>query len=308
MLSRRTFLVGAAAATAWGCTSSGRKSSSSGGSASSGPTTTTTVPRKPGERPDPSKPEGTDMLPQIDHVVVVMMENHSFDNYLGVLGRGDGFTFDGSGHPTNANTGTDGNAVRSFHMANTCQLPGQPSQAWNPTHVQWNDGAMDGFVRSDSGPVAMGYWTGDDLPFYYGLASTFPVCDRWFGSCMAQTFPNRRFLLAGTARGNLRTDLNTVTDFQPPNGTIMESLGRNGIDWRDYYTTLPTTGLFAPVIQANADKLVKIDQFYADAAAGSLPAFCLVEPDYDHASEENSEDISMGEAFVASVVEAVMAS
>ncbi|MEO7555044.1 MAG: alkaline phosphatase family protein, partial [Acidimicrobiales bacterium] len=101
--------------------------------------------------------------------------------------------------------------------------------------------------------------------------------------------------------------LNTVTDFQPPNGTIMESLGRNGIDWRDYYTTLPTTGLFAPVIQANADKLVKIDQFYADAAAGTLPAFCLVEPDYDHASEENSEDISMGEAFVASVVKAVLA-
>ena len=58
---------------------------------------------------------------------------------------------------------------------------------------------MDGFVRSDSGPVAMGYWTKDDLPFYHGLASTFPVCDRWFGSCMGQTFPNRRFLLAGTA-------------------------------------------------------------------------------------------------------------
>jgi len=308
MLTRRTFLLGAAAATAWGCTSSGTKSTSSGGSASSVATTTTTTPRKPGERPDPSKPEGTDLLPQIDHVVVVMMENHSFDNYLGVLGRGDGFTLDSSGHPTNSNTGADGNAVRAFHMANTCQLPKQPSQAWNPTHVQWNDGGMDGFVRSDSGPVAMGYWTGDDLPFYYALASTFPVCDRWFGSCMAQTFPNRRFLLAGTARGNLRTDLNTVTDFQPPNGTIMDSLGRNGIEWRDYYTSLPTTGLFAPVLQANADKVVKIDQFFTDAAAGKLPAFCLVEPDYDKASEENSDDISLGEAFVSSVVKATMAS
>jgi phospholipase C len=165
---------------------------------------------------------------------------------------------------------------------------------------------MDGFVRSDSGPVAMGYWTKDDLPFYASLASTFPVCDRWFGSCMAQTFPNRRFLLAATARGNVDTNISTVTQFQPPNGTIMDLLNRHSIAWRDYYTDLPTTGLFLPVLQANGDKVVRIDQFYTDAAAGTLPAFSLVEPNYDHASEENSDDISTGESFVARVVDSVL--
>jgi phospholipase C len=165
---------------------------------------------------------------------------------------------------------------------------------------------MDGFVRSDSGPVAMGYWTGEDLPFYHGLARTFPVCDRWFGSCMGQTYPNRRFLLAGTARGNIATDRKTVADFQPPNGTIMELLNRHGVPWRDYFSDLPTTGLFPPVLQANGDKVVAIEQFFADAAAGALPSFSLVEPNYDHASEENSDDITTGESFVARVVDAVM--
>ena len=234
------------------------------------------------------------------------MENHSYDNYLGMLGRGDGFARGPDGKPTDACPDAAGMPVRAFHMANTCQLPKQPSQAWNATHAQWNNGKMDGFVRSDSGPVAMGYWTGADIPFYYGLAKTFPVCDRWFGSCMGQTYPNRRFLLAATARGNIDTDNSTLTDFQPPNGTIMELLNKHAITWRDYYTDLPTTALFLPVAQANGDKLVKIDRFFADAAAGTLPAFSLVEPNFDHASEENSDDITTGESFVSEVVDAVM--
>src|SRR4051812_28498340 len=152
------------------------KPGASASSASSAPSSTTTTLRpvlKAGERPDPTKPEGTDLLPQIEHVVVVMMENHSYDNYLGVLGRADGFTIGADGKPTNSCPDASGASVAAFHMANTCQLQRQPSQAWNATHVQWNGGAMDGFVRSDSGPVAMAYWTKDDLPFYHGLASTF---------------------------------------------------------------------------------------------------------------------------------------
>jgi phospholipase C len=166
---------------------------------------------------------------------------------------------------------------------------------------------MTGFVQSDSGPVAMGYWTGDDIPFYYALANTFPVCDRWFGSCLAQTFPNRRYLLAGTSFGSVNNDLNfTISGPQPAGGTIMDQLNKHSIPWRDYYTSIPTVGLFPPVFQANRDKIVDIEQFYVDAAAGNLPAFCLVEPDYERASEENSEDITLGEAFTAKAVNAVM--
>ncbi len=264
-------------------------------------------PRAAGERPDPSKPEGTDTIPQIEHVIVLMMENHSYDNYLGLLGRGDGFTVGPDGKPTNSNPDANGNDVRAFHMANTCQLPKQPSQAWNASHVQLANGTNTGFVRSDSGPVAMGYWTGDDLPFYYGLAKTFPVCDRWFASCLAQTFPNRRFLLAATALGTINNDISIVTNGpQPPNGTIMEALNRHGITWRDYFSSLPSTGLYLPVLTANGDKAVHTEQYFADAAAGTLPAFSLVEPDFDRNSEENSDDISLGEAFAAKVISAAM--
>ena len=235
-----------------------------------------------------------------------MMENHSFDNYLGMLGRGDGFRLDATGRPTNANPDANGKLVSAFHLANTCQLPRVPSQAWNASHEQWNHGRMDGFVRSDSGPVSMGYWNGDDLAFYYDLARAFPLCDRWFGSCLAQTYANRRFFLAGTARGNIRTIADTLTDPPPPNGTIMEALNRHSIPWRNYFTDLPTTALWPYVVGDNADKVLDIKEFFRDAASGKLPAFSLVDPNFDHGSEENSEDITRGEAFVAKVVNAVM--
>jgi len=164
---------------------------------------------------------------------------------------------------------------------------------------------MNGFVRSPSGSAAMGYWDGSDLPFYYGLASTFPVCDRWFASTFGQTYPNRRFLLCGSALGSISTI--SETDLPaPPNGTIFDTLNRNNISWRDYFTTVPSIGLFIPTMEANVDKLARIDQFFTDAAAGRLPSFCLVESHTTNQTEEDPQDISMGEAFVARVVNAVM--
>jgi phospholipase C len=107
--------------------------------------------------------------------------------------------------------------------------------------------------------------------------------------------------------GSINNDLNFVLNGpQPAGGTIMESLNQHGISWRDYYTSLPTVGLFLPVLNANGEKVVKVDQFFTDAAAGNLPAFCLVEPDFDRQSEENSEDVTLGESFVSKVVHAAM--
>src|SRR5215470_16302903 len=197
--------------------------------------------RKPGSLPHPHRPEGTDTLPQIAHIIVLMMENHSFDNYFGVLGRGDGFRLR-DGQPTAANADGAGNPIRAFHMPSTCQLDGHPGQNWNASHESFDHGRNDGFVRA-SGPVAMGYWTGDDIPFYYELARTFTLCDRWFGSCLAQTYPNRRFLLAGTAAGIVSTTIQALTAPAPPNGNLMERLDAHGIAWRDYYSDLPGIGV-----------------------------------------------------------------
>jgi phospholipase C len=76
--------------------------------------------RQSGSRPFPGLPEGTDTMPQIEHVVVLMMENHSFDNVFGMLGRGDGFALRANGLPTASNPYPDGSVQHAFHMPTTC--------------------------------------------------------------------------------------------------------------------------------------------------------------------------------------------
>jgi phospholipase C len=248
------------------------------------------------------------MLPRIEHVLVVMMENHSFDNYLGTLGRGDGFDLDHRGRPRNTNPYEDGKRLRAFHMPSACQLDREPSQAWGASHQSLGRGNNDGFVAA-CGPVAMGYFDEHDIPFYRGLAKTFPICDRWFGSCLGQTYPNRKYLFAGTSSGQVSTDLTQIGKAPPANGTIFERLNAHGIEWRDYATDLPSVALFPPVASANTDKIKKIDDFFADAKTGKLPGFAMVEPSYVVSeSEENPQDVRKGEAFMARVVNAVLES
>jgi phospholipase C len=266
---------------------------------------TKTVVRKPGSLPFPGRAPGTDQIPQIEHIIIVMMENHSFDNYLGMLGRGDGFTL-GAGHkPTNTNPAANGDIVHAFPMPSACQGDHGPTQSWDASHESFNGGRMDGFVRA-SGPVAMGYWTAETIPFYYSLAKTFPLSDRWFSSTLGQTYPNRRFLMAGTAYGDVSTTPPYILAPEPANGTIFEQLNAHQVTWRNYYTDLPTVGLFKSVLNGNPDKLAPIAQYFTDAAAGSLPNVCLVEPNFSHESEEDPQNIQLGEDFSSRVVNAAM--
>ena len=271
-----------------------------------------TTMRQPGSRPYPDLAAGTDTMPQIQHIVMLMMENHSFDNLFGMLGRGDGFTLDCNGLPTASNPYGDGRIQMAFEMPTTCQLSGKPSQEWAASHQQYADGALDGFVQSASGPVAMGYWTGKSLPFTYALASTFPIGDRFFCSLLGQTDPNRRFLIAGTAAG--MTDDSGVSDLSyllPGNGTIFDTLGAYGITWRDYCANFPlgaTAELYPYDDLANLVNKRTLDDFFSDAAAGTLPGFCIVDPNFSTQSQENPQDIVVGEQLLAQVVNAVGAS
>jgi len=266
-----------------------------------------------GERPFPGRPEGTDTLPQIEHILVLMMENHTYDNYLGMLGRGrgeqlrgDGFTLGSDGRPTAANPYPDGKVQHAFRMPTTCQLSGKPSQEWEQAHTQFNNGRNDGFVKSDSGPVAMGYWTGEDLPWAYSLAATFPVADRWFAPVFGQTQPNRRYLLAATSVGMV-DDVLPENLVPAPEGTIFDRLDAHQIPWRNYYSSFPPTSYLFPgnAVEGHAS-VVPIAQFFADAKTGQLPGFAIIDPDFGHSSEENPQNIVHGEVFAASVVQAVM--
>jgi phospholipase C len=282
-----------------------------------------------------------------------MMENHSYDNYLGMLtGRGDGLPLGQDGSPAAVNVLPSGERVPAHHLPSTAQFPGNPTQSWNASHISYDDGSCGGFATSvlETVPgadpaVPMGYWTETDLPFYYGLARTFPLADRWFCSCLGPTFPNRRFLIAGTAHG-LIDDLPWDLADYPEAGTIFDALSSHGISWVNYHNVrlatvllrralggrglialrrLAQVGRWLPGV-ANAVRgnksftadlyplgfarcvrhLRTTQQFFADAAAGSLPAVSIVDPDFGAYSEENPQDISRGESFAAAVVNAVL--
>jgi phospholipase C len=307
---------------------------------------------QPGQRPDPSMPVGADRLPQIKHIVVLMMENHSFDNYLGTLDRGDGLTLGDDGQPDAENPDSSGQPIRAYHLPSTVQHTGVPCQSWRAAHAQFADGKMTGFVTATrtmsaaaDKPVPMGYWTEADLPFYHGLASTFPLADRWFSSCLGPTFPNRRFLLAGTANG-LMDDLPVNILDYPQAGTILDLLTKHGRSWVNYRPDAGdrsqlrrylnyrrrrsqhhlralgrpfqhtrsdvkrdlqfTAGLYPLGMARYMLHIRGIDDFFADAAAGTLPDFCIVDPDYVQYSEENPQDIRKGESFAAEVIHQVM--
>jgi phospholipase C len=303
--------------------------------------------------PDPGQPAGTDRLPRIRHIVVLMMENHSYDNYLGTLaGRGDGLAPGPDGAPEAANPGLDGAPVTVHHARGPVQEHYSPTQSWHASHLQFDGGRCDGFVRSveitqpkGDATEPMTYWTAADLPFYHGLARTFPVADRWFCSCLGPTFPNRRFLIAGTAHG-LIDDLPFCMVDYPPAGTIFDLLDRFGISWVNYHNVTPVKilltrllgkpGLIAlrrlgsvarwlpPVVNAvKGNKSFTADlyplgllsclrhlrtarHFFKDADNGTLPAFSIVDPDFGNFSEENPQDVRKGESFASEVIRRVM--
>jgi phospholipase C len=249
---------------------------------------------------------GTDTFPEIEHVVVLMMENHSFDDHFGMLGRGDGLTLRRNGKPINYNPGPDNDYILSYPLPNTVGPTGSNiSQSWDKSHLCWAGGTNQGFAQN-CGPASMGYFTKEQLPFYYSLASQFPIGDRYFCSVMAQTYPNRRFLIAGTALGDVSTDTSGISQTNAPNGTIFDRFNAYGITWRDYYPDIPTAALFLPNYTDNLTngRMAPINQFLTDAAAGQLPNFSLVDP-YVNYSEENG-DVSIGEAYAARIIGAVL--
>jgi phospholipase C len=299
-LSRRS-LLGAAAVGALGA---GIEAGSSVLGAPSGATGVIRLDRvrEPGSLPNPADPPGKDQVPQIENFTVVMMENHSFDNVLGMLGRGDCFPRGSNGRPTITLPDGHGNLVHAFHMPSECQTNGV-GQNWNLAHHSLVNGNR-GFVEGSTGE-ALGYFLEEDLPFTWDMARTFPIADRWFSSLLGQTDPNRRYLMAGTSLGQVADQLNTDL---PPNGTIFDMLNRHGVTWRDYYSNVSSIGVWLPLLSdpAITANIHTIDRYYADAAAGTLPQFSFVEPNYTVSSEENPQDIQFGDQFLASIVNAMI--
>jgi phospholipase C len=267
--------------------------------------------RGPDSLPFPKLPPGTPSMPEIEHVVVLIMENHSFDNLLGMVpyrvpGRSgvDGLTLK-DGTLRNSNPDPNGQPVPANFAPSPCQLSGAPTQSWNASHISWDGGRNDGFVRA-SGSIAMSIWDDTDLPFTYSLVEHFPIGQRFFCSTLCQTYPNRRFFFTGTASGLSAT---TPLTFTTPaaNGTIFDRLDAYGVDWGIYYQAVPSWLIVPGVLKPHgrAARQHRYDQFLHDAAHGKLPQFTFLDPNYGTTSEEDPQDVQLGERFIAQVVHAL---
>jgi phospholipase C len=273
---------------------------------------------RPDHLPRPDHPIGHPGDPrQVEHVVLLVMENHSADNVLGRLGQFsparrwyyDGLPVDRRGTPIAANRDRQGRRVRSFPLPDLCPTSDGLTQNWNSSHHQFNQGRNDGFVSNANSTEPMGYLTPEQIPVSYALASHFPVSDRYFCSVLGQTLPNRRYLFSGTSSGQVNDD-NSSLLVPAANGTIFDRLDAGGVSWLVYYGNTPSPFYF-PNFRQNplqVARCVKNSQFFSDAAAGQLPSVSVVEPNFTYQSEENPQDIAYGESFVHSVVSACLSS
>jgi phospholipase C len=236
---------------------------------------------------------------RIDHVVVVTMENRSFDHLLGWLPNADGkqagLTYvdkQGVAHPTHSLSGD----------YTGCPHP-DPDHSYGGGRVEYDHGKMDGFLRAGTNDIySIGYYGQKNIPFYAALARHYTTCDRYFPSILGPTFPNRLFLHAA------QTDRLSNTPALTTLPTIWDRLAAAGVSANYYYSNLPFLGLWGP-------KYVGIARPYADflvaAAAGTLPAVSFVDPIYTVLDDGTGNDdhphadIRKGDRFLYDTFEAV---
>jgi phospholipase C len=178
----------------------------------------------------------------IDHIIVMMKENRSFDHLLGLLHdlkpavAAIPTGFSNRVAEGGADGGAEGGLVRPFHQTSAC-ISHDPNHSWAAMHEQVDNGKMDGFVKScasstgTDGYFAMSYYDQTDLPFYYWLATTYAINDRHFASERTSTWPNRDFMYVGTAAGVMDTGDGYPASTIP---TIFDSLDTAGVTWGVY--------------------------------------------------------------------------
>ena len=257
----------------------------------------------------PVQDRATNRTP-IEHVVVIMKENHAFDNYFGTYPGADGISGnmtvpDGQGgfiapHPLNATW--------------TWDLP----HSREAMLQSYDGGKNDGFAMAANaafpglGEVAMGYYDRRQVGGYWSLAETYTLADRYFESMFGPTVPNRLYSFAGQA-GGLTSNLIGSSGLDLP--TIFDQLEAHQISWKYYssvgphYVPLPTN---FPHIRDNfrmASKIVPLDLLVSDVATGNLPQVAYVDPESDlRISEHPPGDVAVGTAWTIQTIRAIQAS
>jgi phospholipase C len=282
---------------------------------------------------------GSASLNDIEHVVIIMQENRSFDHYFGTLSGVRGFS-DPAGRFEQKGAGPGG-VLTPFRLCSDPPLRdgeclNDISHTWETQHRSWNGGAMDAFVSTHvavdgaaNGPTTMGYYTRADLPFYHALADAFTICDGYFSAVIGPTDPNRLMWISatidpdGVAGGPV---LETFPDRYEHFGTLHwetmpERLHEAGVSWKMYnarlteyeLSPLPYFHAFTDLDSVRgielADRGLKPsfpDAFLADVACGQLPSVSWIMPPLAQC-EHPAAPPAWGEHLLHTVLDALVA-
>lgn len=274
---------------------------------------------------------------KIEHVVWIIQENHSFDNYFGTFPGADGLP------PSTCLPKMPGSkdCVKPFHMP-----PGQPlldlEHSWETAHAVYDNGRMDGFVWTEGSSYTMGYYDEQDIPNYWNYARHYTLCDRFFSSEMTGSSPNHVFTVAAQSgeTNNIGSLAQIKRGMDDDDGFSFASIvkrfrGKN-ITWKYYVETKPhpaggcvmnarLSNLACPdpkdftlwnplpgfkAIRENPaemDRMVSQDQYFQDLKNGSLPQVSWIIPDFQD-SEHPPEPLIQGMWYVTRAVNALMQS
>jgi phospholipase C len=235
----------------------------------------------------------------IEHIVVVTMENRSFDHFLGWLPNADGkqagLSFadpKGVSHPTYSLSGD----------YTGCPHP-DPDHSYSGARVEYAGGAMNGFLLDTSNDLyCIGYYGENDIPFYANLARSYTTCDRYFVSILGPTFPNRLFLHA--AQTDRLTDSVSFTSLP----TIWDRLAAAGVSANYYFNNIPVLALWGTKYLGITKNY---DNFKSAAQNGTLPQVSYIDPSFTTIDDglgnddHPHADIRRGDRFLHDTFEAV---
>jgi phospholipase C len=237
----------------------------------------------------------------IDHIVVVMMENRSFDHYLGWVRGADGQQaglrfLDRLGQPQATHHLTDFQG---------CGNP-DPDHSFEGGRIQLNGAKCDGWLISgENDTYSIGYYQASDLSFYGQAVPQWTTFDRYFSATMAETYPNRFYQHSAQTD---RTHNSTATTTMP---TIWDRLAAANISRRYYYTDVPFLALYG---SKYLDIAAPVAQFTVDCATGNLPAVSFLDPKFldegtgSSADDHPHADIRAGQAFLNGIYRSVTTS
>lgn len=261
-----------------------------------------------------------------------MMENRSFDHYLGWLGGDAGYLEAGrrrygpifrvngrveQTYPDSAGqmvaTRSAGSYEREKVETRGCSFR-DPGHSWTAARIQRDKGFLAPGTGNDE--FALTYYTASDLPVYAALARRFTVFDGWHSSLLGPTFPNRQYLLSAQSEG-LKTDPGLKkTPRSIANGifhaeTIIDRLARAGVPTGYYNTNVPLLALWGP--DRMAPYIHSLDQYFEQADAGRLPRVVFVEPQFGggdlyRTDDHPRGDIGLGQRWVREIFRAFVAS